>query len=71
MIGVEVVNAEGERDAAGLDLLLEEMKDRGFLCGKTGPNRNVLTLMPPLVVDRMQLDLLLHNLQEALTLLEG
>ena len=32
------------------------MKDAGFLLGKTGPGRNVLTLMPPLVVTSDALD---------------
>ena len=32
------------------------MKDAGFLLGKTGPGRNVLTFMPPLVVEREALD---------------
>src|SRR5262249_11542041 len=46
MIGVEL------RDAALLDAVLEDMKDAGYLLGKTGAGRNVLTLMPPLVVER-------------------
>jgi 4-aminobutyrate aminotransferase-like enzyme len=32
------------------------MKDAGYLLGKTGPDRNVLTFMPPLVVEPEDLD---------------
>ncbi len=42
MIGVEI--------AERTDLILERMKDSGYLLGKTGPGRNVLTWMPPLIV---------------------
>jgi 4-aminobutyrate aminotransferase/4-aminobutyrate aminotransferase/(S)-3-amino-2-methylpropionate transaminase len=50
MIGIEL------RDAAHTDPLLEQLKDAGYLLGKTGPSRNVLTLMPPLVIERHDLD---------------
>jgi 4-aminobutyrate aminotransferase-like enzyme len=42
------------------------MKDAGYLIGKSGPARNVLTLMPPLVVEREALDGLVHELDDAL-----
>jgi len=65
MIGVELSNA-------GLtDVLLEGMKDAGFLLGKTGPGRNVLTLMPPLVVDEEALDSAVQALDRLLTGLPG
>jgi len=50
MIGVEL------RDTAGTDTVLERMKNAGVLLGKTGPSRNVLTFMPPLIVSREDLD---------------
>jgi 4-aminobutyrate aminotransferase len=56
MIGAEL------RDAALTDLILERMKDAGYLLGKTGPGRNVLTFMPPLVVGRDDLDGLVDTL---------
>jgi 4-aminobutyrate aminotransferase/4-aminobutyrate aminotransferase/(S)-3-amino-2-methylpropionate transaminase len=56
MIGVELRESTGEPAAARLDDLLEDLKDAGFLAGKTGPGRNVLTIMPPLVVEREALD---------------
>jgi acetylornithine/succinyldiaminopimelate/putrescine aminotransferase len=52
MIGVDVVTAAGDPDPPALDALLERLKDEGFLCGKTGADRNVLTFMPPLTIER-------------------
>src|SRR5262249_2372383 len=56
MIGVELREPTGEPAAARLDDLLEDLKDAGFLAGKTGPSRNVLAIMPPLVVELEALD---------------
>jgi 4-aminobutyrate aminotransferase-like enzyme len=66
MIGVELRDAAGSPAAALLDTLFEELKDSGYLLGKTGPGRNVLTLMPPLVVERNDLDSLVTALDQAL-----
>ena len=59
MIGVDVADAAGQPNPKRLDAILEELKDRGFLCGKTGTDRNVLTFLPPLVIEADQLDGLL------------
>jgi 4-aminobutyrate aminotransferase-like enzyme len=32
------------------------MKDAGYLLGRTGPGRNVLTFLPPLVVEQEALE---------------
>ena len=62
MLGMEL-NDSSENIAAILtDRILEEMKDAGFLIGKTGPGRNVLTFMPPLVITSQDLDSLTENL---------
>lgn len=55
MWGVELVNAEGRPDAELTDNMLEKLKDRGLLLGRTGPGRNVLTFMPPLIVTKEQI----------------
>ncbi len=68
MIGVELRDAAGNPAAALLDTLFEELKDAGYLLGKTGPGRNVLTLMPPLVVARNDLDSLVAALDHAFSL---
>jgi 4-aminobutyrate aminotransferase/4-aminobutyrate aminotransferase/(S)-3-amino-2-methylpropionate transaminase len=65
MIGVELRDSAGGA-AALTDRLLEGMKDAGFLLGKTGPGRNVLTLMPPLVVTSAALDGVVEALDQVL-----
>jgi 4-aminobutyrate aminotransferase-like enzyme len=56
MLGLELVDTAGRPATRLLDELLEDLKERGVLAGKTGPERNVLTLMPPLVMDERQVD---------------
>jgi 4-aminobutyrate aminotransferase-like enzyme len=66
MIGVELRDNRGEPEAALTDSVLEAMKDAGYLLGKTGVGRNVLTLMPPLIVEQGELDGLVETLAEIL-----
>jgi alanine-glyoxylate transaminase / (R)-3-amino-2-methylpropionate-pyruvate transaminase len=61
MIGVEL------RDPALLDRVLEAMKDAGYLLGKTGVQRNVLTFMPPLIVEEEALAGLVEQFDRVLT----
>ncbi len=65
MIGVELRDASGPASTL-LDVVLERMKDAGFLLGKTGPGRNVLTLMPPLIVSEADLDTVVDALDRTL-----
>ena len=67
MVGAELRDAAGNPAAALTDMVLEKMKDAGYLHGKTGPGRNVLTFMPPLVVERAELDCLVDALDQVLT----
>ncbi len=66
MLGAEMVNADKSPATEQLDLLLEQMKNRGFLIGKNGPERNVMAFQPPLVITRDDLDNLLNNLAAVL-----
>jgi 4-aminobutyrate aminotransferase-like enzyme len=66
MIGVEFRDSANAPANMLLDTVLENMKDAGYLLGKTGPGRNVLTLMPPLVVERGDLDSLVGALDDVL-----
>ncbi len=66
MAGMEI-RGNGGREAPELtDEILERMKDAGFLLGKTGPGRNVLTFMPPLIVERSELEEALAALERIL-----
>ena len=66
MVGVELGDNERLSAAESTDLILEEMKDAGFLLGKTGPGRNVLTFMPPLVIAEEDLQQAVGALDKAL-----
>jgi 4-aminobutyrate aminotransferase-like enzyme len=66
MWGIELVDAAGEPDPDLCDDILERAKDDGFLIGKTGPGRNVVTLMPPLVVEQAELEPLMDWLETCL-----
>jgi 4-aminobutyrate aminotransferase/4-aminobutyrate aminotransferase/(S)-3-amino-2-methylpropionate transaminase len=66
MIGIELRDSASGAAAALTDRVLEAMKDAGLLLGKTGPGRNVLTLMPPLVATAAALDTVVDGLAQAL-----
>ncbi len=68
MLGMELVlnHKDLEPDPERCDEILEQLKERGFLAGKSGPGRNVLSCMPPLVVEREDLA---HFVSELDTLL--
>ncbi len=56
MIGAEVGDRKDITAAELTDTILERMKDAGYLIGKTGPGRNVLTFMPPLIIEENQMN---------------
>jgi 4-aminobutyrate aminotransferase-like enzyme len=64
MRGMEIAPHGGSTAAELADEILERMKDAGYLLGKTGPGRNVLTWMPPLIITTDQIE-------EAVYALEG
>jgi 4-aminobutyrate aminotransferase-like enzyme len=67
MLGAELRTADGSPAASLTDSLLEGLKDAGYLIGKTGPGRNVLTFLPPLIVESEELDGLADALDCLLT----
>lgn len=66
MLGMEIEDADGREDPVRTDFILEGMRERGFLPGKTGRERNVLTFMPPLVIESGEIEALLEALDEVL-----
>jgi 4-aminobutyrate aminotransferase/4-aminobutyrate aminotransferase/(S)-3-amino-2-methylpropionate transaminase len=66
MLGAEIVLENKEPAPQVVDWILEQMKQRGFLIGKNGPNRNVLAFQPPLVICQSDIDDLIANLDEVL-----
>jgi len=56
---------------AETDAILEAMKDRGFLIGKTGLMRNTVTVMPPLVITEAEVAALADQLEQVMGALCG
>lgn len=56
MLGAELRCRDGSPAPQLTDTILEALKDAGYLVGKTGPGCNVLTFLPPLIVEAEQLD---------------
>jgi len=70
MIGAELVKNNKTPATEETDFILEELKDRGILAGKTGMSRNVLTFQPPLIITRNDIDRVASTLDEILCRLE-
>lgn len=66
MVGVEIAEYGTLSPAEAMDRILERMKDRGYLLGKTGPGRNVLTWMPPLIIRPEELTEAVEALEKTL-----
>jgi 4-aminobutyrate aminotransferase-like enzyme len=66
MIGVEIEHGDEQQTADYVADVLEDLKDAGFLLGRTGPGRNVLTIMPPLVVEQSDLQTLVDAIEQVL-----
>ena len=70
MLGVELVKRDKIPAAEEIDYILEELKDRGILAGKTGVSRNVLTFQPPLIITRDDIDRVVETLDKILLSME-
>jgi 4-aminobutyrate aminotransferase-like enzyme len=66
MLGIELRDLPGVPATELTDVVMERMKDAGYLVGKTGPGRNVITLLPPLIVTGAELDGVLDALERSL-----
>ncbi len=65
--GAELVKDDKQPATDDADLVLEMMKDRGVLVGKTGPGRNVITFQPPLIITESDLEEAVNALDKALS----
>ena len=70
MLGAELVNQGKEPAVQETDIILECMKDKGVLIGKTGANRNVLAFQPSLIITEDNIDELVDVLDGALCYVE-
>ncbi|MDF2564490.1 MAG: 4-aminobutyrate aminotransferase and related aminotransferase, partial [Massilibacillus sp.] len=66
MIGAEIVHPDKTPAGQEVDIILEEMKDRGFIIGKNGIERNVIAFQPPLIVTEENINIMLNDLDDVL-----
>jgi 4-aminobutyrate aminotransferase len=65
MRGLPVLASGGRSAPERTDLILENLKDAGFLVGKNGLDRDVLAFQPPLVIGEADIDALGDTLAAA------
>ncbi len=70
MLGVELAREDKSPATEEIDDILEGLKDRGILAGKTGMSRNVLTFQPPLIITMDDINRVTDALDEVLTSME-
>ena len=66
MLGAELSDCDGKDGASLADVILEKMKDAGFIIGKNGMGRNVLAFQPPLIIEEADIHSMLSHLDEVL-----
>lgn len=67
MLGMQIqAQGQSKNSAEITDMILEEMKERGFLVGKNGLNRDVVAFQPPLIITKEDIDAMVENLQQTL-----
>ncbi|MEG1797566.1 MAG: aspartate aminotransferase family protein [Clostridium sp.] len=65
MLGMQIQSKNQNLTSGEItDIILEEMKDLGFLIGKNGLNRDVLAFQPPLVISKEDIDSMTSNLEK-------
>ncbi len=68
MRGAEFVHADKSPAPEELEMVLEEMKNRGFIIGKNGVARNVMAFQAPLVITEADVNNVLNTLEDVLQL---
>jgi 4-aminobutyrate aminotransferase-like enzyme/Ser/Thr protein kinase RdoA (MazF antagonist) len=67
LIGADVVSDAGEPDTARAAAVVDVMRERGVLVGRTGPHDNVLKIRPPLVFEEQHIAILVEALDAGLS----
>lgn len=63
MLGMQIQSKDKDLTSAEItDMIMEEMKDLGFLVGKNGLNRDVIAFQPPLVIFKEDIDSMISSL---------
>ncbi|WP_245640166.1 aspartate aminotransferase family protein [Paenibacillus dakarensis] len=71
MCGAELRGNDTQTGAALTDAVLEMMKERGYILGKNGIDRNVLAFQPPIIMPSRDVDAMLKALDEVLSVIEA
>lgn len=66
MQAMPIVNGQRSPDPIECDRVLEGLKDKGVLAGKTGVDRNVLTFLPPLTISSQEILHVVESLESVL-----
>lgn len=66
MAGAEIQGASDQESAEWTDVILENMKDRGYIIGKNGVGRNVLAFQPAMITPWEEIEAMLNALDEVL-----
>lgn len=66
MAGAEIRGATDEESAAWTDIILEHMKEEGFIIGKNGIGRNVLAFQPAMMIPEEDIEAMLSALDKVL-----
>jgi len=71
MIGVELVNGDGQPDARALEFVGEHLLDSGLIFHPCGPDHNIIRFIPPLLISPEDLDHGIQLIDAALTAWEN
>lgn len=69
MAGAQIQGASDQESAEWTDVILENMKDRGYIIGKNGVGRNVLAFQPAMITPWEEIEAMLNALDEVLSTL--
>lgn len=69
MAGAQIQGASDQESAEWTDVILENMKDRGYIIGKNGVSRNVLAFQPAMITPWEEIEAMLNALDEVLSTL--
>jgi 4-aminobutyrate aminotransferase-like enzyme len=67
LVGVELTTLSAGPDAGLTERVVNGMRDRGILIGRTGPSGNVLKIRPPLVFTKEHAEILVDGLAAVLS----
>ncbi|WP_088548246.1 aspartate aminotransferase family protein [Paenibacillus aquistagni] len=69
MAGAQIQGASDQESAEWTDVILENMKDRGYIIGKNGVGRSVLAFQPAMITPWEEIEAMLNALDEVLSTL--